>query len=374
MALTFLQTAAFVAISLIGGPKNNNPDKIQGVVLDKETQEPLPFAHVVIGDIRTVTNVDGEFAITIPEATGQELAVSFIGYKTYKCPVDLADKRFQISLEPSLTQLQAVEVTTGESILEKVFNTLRLNYELDQQHMVCYYKESLAETSGLYYLAEGILDVFQPSDVSSEDIEISPIKTRKQEFMPIDEELVLVHGHASDMLESIVRREKSFVQEDNFRHYDYQYEGISEYNGEEVLIISFEPNSKKANTRGFLYVDGESYAVIKAEYFPLVEGHPFWDEVSWTEEFSKTGVMWNLNRVTYSGKWTLDEVQYMYESMLVVNESQVVDVPPALGLLLGEKDVFFDAASDFSEDFWEEHNYIKLSKEEKSTLQLAGSH
>jgi len=344
------------------------PLKIQGQVFDEETSEPLPFAHIQVGEVRTITNIDGEFSVTVPIADNVEIAISFIGYKTFKSPVERNESQFHVSLKPATTQLEAVTVTTGESVIAQVFNKLKLNYELDQQHLVCYYKESLNQDDDMYYLAEGILDVYQPSEVSTEPIEISPIRTRKQELKEVDEEVVMIHGHATDMLQSIVRREKSFVHLDNFKHYTYHYEGVSEYDGKEIFVLSFEPQTKKAKTKGKLYVDADSYAIIRAEYYPLVDNDWFWDEVSWVEEFSKTGVRWNLNRVTYAGKWTIDSLQYSYESTLVVNKSNVVNVPPALGLLLGEKDIFFDAVDDFSDDFWEGYNHVQLNEAEKAAL------
>ena len=359
----------FLLISFFAIATDDGVLKIQGQVFDAETNEPLPFAHVAIGETRTITNVDGEFSISVPEVAKMEISVSFIGYKTFKSPIEADEKQFNITLSPAATELAAVTVTTGESIIEKVFNKLRLNYELDQQHMVCYYKESLMDTKKMYYLAEGILDVYQPSEISSEPIEISPIRTRKKEFKQLDEEAVLIHGHASDMLKTIVRREKSFVNIENLKHYIYHYEGVSEYDGKEIFILSFEPKTKKATSKGNLFVDAESYAIVKAEYFPLLGGNKFWDQVSWIEEFSRNGVMWNVNRVSYSGKWTIDNVQYSYSSTLVVNESRVVRVPPALGLLLGDKDVFYNSAKNFSEDFWEGYTYVKLNADEKRALE-----
>lgn len=70
----------------------------------------------------------------------------------------------------------------------------------------------------------------------------------------------------------------------------------------------------------------------------------------------------------YKGSWTHFHQEMEYAAMLVVTESEVIKVPPALGLLLDDRDVFAEAATDFSEAFWEEHNFIKLSSSEKNTF------
>ena len=37
---------------------------LKGIVKDSETNDPIPFAHVVIDDIVSLTNLDGEFIIS----------------------------------------------------------------------------------------------------------------------------------------------------------------------------------------------------------------------------------------------------------------------------------------------------------------------
>lgn len=268
----------------------NDPDdkkNVQGIVVDGETGEPLPFAHVYAGGIRTVTNIDGEFTITLPKEDHVTIEVSFIGYET--STIVQAEEKLTVKLQPSSIQLEAVTVRTGESIVWEVFKNLKLNYEFRQKSMTCYYKETLEDTAGFYYLAEGILDVFQPNDVSLDKTEISPIKVRKQAFKEMNSDITMIRGHASDMLRSLERREKSFIHQDNFKHYEYSFEGLSSYNGSEVFIVKFEPIDKRGKSRGMLYIDSESHAVIKAEYFPLLNSYTLWDEVSWIERvFTET--------------------------------------------------------------------------------------
>ncbi len=342
---------------------------IEGVVLDVDTKEPLPFAHVEVGETRTVTNLDGEFNILIKNNEAHEINVSFIGYIAYKAPLDPNVTNLTVELSPTVTELEAVVVKTGRSIVEEVIKNIPVNYILENQFMTCYYKESIKQEEKFAYLAEGILDVFQPSEVSNDKAMISPVRTRKQEAEHAKENMVLVYGHASDMLQSLVRRDKSFISEDMLNHYEYEYMGASSYNGRNVFIVQFEPKTRKGSSRGKIYIDELSHAVIKAEYAPLLRTNTLWDEVHWVEEFGNDveGV-WDLRRVTYAGTWYQDDALYTYNSLLVVNESEVVVEEPHFDIVLGDRDVFYDAAGDFSDEFWTGHNYIKLNKSELSSM------
>ena len=85
---------------------------IEGTVIDVDTKEPLPFAHVEVGEIRTVTNLDGEFNILLKSNDAQEIHVSFIGYIAYKAPLDPNNTKITIELSPTVTELDAVVVKT----------------------------------------------------------------------------------------------------------------------------------------------------------------------------------------------------------------------------------------------------------------------
>jgi hypothetical protein len=117
-----------------------------------------------------------------------------------------------------------------------------------------------------------------------------------------------------------------------------------------------------------MYVDIESYAIIKVEYFPDTSKSRFWEEVRWTEEFNYRNGRWFLSRVSYEGKWYEDDQLFDFESMLVVNIVETVDNTPAMGLLIHQNDTFFEEAKNevLSEEFWRGFSYVEL-EESKET-------
>ena len=69
----------------------------KGMVREKETDEPLAFANVILrqnGDIvtGTATDLDGQFSLQVPVGK-YELIVSFIGYRTSTATIELDSKQ-----------------------------------------------------------------------------------------------------------------------------------------------------------------------------------------------------------------------------------------------------------------------------------------
>jgi len=112
--------------------KRPNPVNITGIVIDKESGEPLEYATLVLQSIRNpdrvtggITNAEGKFNVeTFPGR--YNVRIEFISYKTYELPeqtfrasTDLGT----ISLEIDVAQLNEVEVvgerTTVELRLDK---------------------------------------------------------------------------------------------------------------------------------------------------------------------------------------------------------------------------------------------------------------
>ncbi|WP_424962131.1 carboxypeptidase-like regulatory domain-containing protein [Ekhidna sp.] len=356
----FSSPLLWLAICLL----NHEPASIKGIIKDKETNEPIPFAHVVVGDVINVTNIDGEFVISTKEITdADELKISYMGYEAYYEELTEIKDYYTIYLEPSTIQLDEVVVMTGKSLMETVFDRFHLNYQMDRLHMIGYYKESMSDWNSTYYLAEGIMDIYVPSNVDKlNEALVRPIRTRKKVFREVDIINEVLGGNASDMAQSSIWRKGSFLHPKNRDNYDYQYSGYTNMGEHEVLIVDFEPINKKGNTRGKIYVDYESHAILKIEYFPILRDYAFWESVSWTEEYEKRDGIYELLSVSFDGVSTHNE--YSYHALLVVNECFLIDeIPNEYRLLNSQYSFFEEASDDFSDAFWNGFNFMKLDVE-----------
>ncbi len=347
---------------------------IKGIVKDSETEEPIPFAHVVIGQVISLTNLDGEFVID-PHSTTEQLVmqISVMGYELSTTEIEDPETFHAVYLKPSTMHLEEVTIVSGNVLMNDVFNRFHLNYEMSSQHMLGYYKENLLDTDSMYYLAEGIVDIYTPSNVTFEQAFVNPIKTRKKVFRDLDDDHVYMSGNASDMAQSSIWRKGSFLNPKNRKNYEFIYAGSSNIGDKDVFIVEFEPKNSKGDTEGKIYIEEETLAVIKLEYHPKLKGNKFWKSVSWVEEYYEKNGMYELFRVSYTGMWEDYMKDYTYNALLVVNESRVTDDLPEDTFLLTEYDSFFhEAEEDFSDSFWDGYNYIKLDVESSDFLKSYG--
>lgn len=335
---------------------------IKGIVKDKETGEVIPFAHVLVGDVINVSNIDGEFVISAANFSKENvnLKVSYIGYENFSTPISNIDSYFTVFLKPSVTQLNDVAVYSGPSIMMQVFERFHLNYEMERQHMVGYYQESMSDWEKTYYVAEGIMDIYTPSNLDKNSYPlVNPLRTRKKVFEKIDEIDEVLGGNASDMAQSSIWRKQSFLGTKNRKNYEFYYSGATSIGEHDVLIVEFEPKNNKGNTTGKLYIDEETFALIKIEYDPIINDFSFWESVSWTEEYEQQDGIFKLVSVLFEG--TSTNHTYNYHALLVINESKIIDELPSDIEMMDVHDSFYEMAQeDFTDSFWTGFNFMKL--------------
>ena len=94
--------------------------------------------------------------------------------------------------------------------MERAFNNFHLNYIMEPLHLLSYYQETLRDSIEYYYQAEGIVDIYTPSNLDKHGTPLVHAKrSRKKVYKPISEEFRLA-GNAGDMAHSSIWRHDSF--------------------------------------------------------------------------------------------------------------------------------------------------------------------
>lgn len=117
-----------------------NSGSISGKVVDKKTNEPLPYVTIVVKENENIitggiTSESGEFNIEklIPKKYAVE--IQFIGYKTIVKDIDLTnDKKINIgtiSIVEDVAQLEGVELVKERSIMEQKIDRKVINVGKD---------------------------------------------------------------------------------------------------------------------------------------------------------------------------------------------------------------------------------------------------
>ncbi len=353
------------ALFILTSAYSNDLYTVKGIIKDQETNEAIPFAHVLVGDVINVSNIDGEFIISLTkiDEADAKLKVSYMGYENYSAPLSDLEPYHTVFLKPSVTQLGDVEVFSGPNLMQEVFERFHVNYEMERQHMIGYYQESMSDWEKTYYVAEGIMDIYTPSNLDKFSYPlVKPLRTRKKVFENIAAIDQVLGGNASDMAHSSIWRKRSFLSEKNRKNYEYFYAGATSIGDRDVLIVEFEPNNNKGNTTGKLYIDEETYALLKIKYDPIINDFALWESVSWTEEYEQQDGVFKLVSVLFEG--TSTNHKYDYHALLVINEAKVIEELPSDASMMNVLDSFFEMAQeDFSDSFWTGFNFMKLDNQ-----------
>ena len=387
---------------------------LKGTVIDKETKEPLAFAHIGIPSkgIGTATSDHGEFSLKIPRKfLDEELTVSFIGYETFRKKVNQLDNPVVIEIESSDADLIEIEVlgqTAVENIIRKAVKRIPKNYPTHSHTDLAFYRESRTDTSSKYiYLAEGVLNVYKRSYKSKKEGQVSLVQGRKINLRnPLD---TIVRGGfssghmAAHRLDFVYNRE-DFLQEKFFPVYDYWIESMTTYNGNPVYIIAFNKdydvatsNNKNGATigsrrdedgggffgifkkrktqkiaarmKGKIYIDKKTYAIIRGEFeitkeglekynnYPLYSG--YWKGNSYVVNYQQLGDKWFFSDAFRKGKYG--------RGGIYTNEVKITEIHPEKSSPIPYQErmhrnqAFSKMTGVYDADFWKNYNTTPMN-------------
>ncbi|MEM6963632.1 MAG: carboxypeptidase-like regulatory domain-containing protein [Bacteroidota bacterium] len=383
---------------------------LTGIVLDKNTKEPLPYAHIGIPElgIGTTSSERGEFKIKLPSDNLEvELMISFIGYEAYKKKVSQLGNPANIEIKATVTNLMEIEVldqVAVESIIRKAVNNIPKNYPTYPHTDLAFYRESRTGKDSQYlYMAEGVLNVYKKSYRSTKEGQVSLVQGRKINLRDPLDTLVrsgFTSGHMAAHRFDFVYNREDFLQEKYFPVYNYWIESMTSYNGNPVYVIAFAKdyevtkayydtekkkrrfgwNLLKRNTKsqkkrltarmkGRLYIDKNSYAIIKGEFeitpkglkkindYPLYSGN--WKGNAYEVNYQKLGDKWFFSDAFRKGLYGGGGL-YMNEVKITqINPKKSGPLPYLDRISKGQR--FTKMTGTYDPNFWNNYNTTPLN-------------
>lgn len=258
----------------------------------------------------------------------------------------------------------------GASIMQEAFHRFHINYEMSRTHKLGYYQEAMEDTAGVHYLAESIVDVYIPHNLSQQEhASVKPIRSRKLVFEEIDEESLLF-GNAGDMARCSIWRPNSFLSEKYRENYTFEYKDDSLFNRFQVFVIEFRPANSKGKVSGRILVDKVSYAILHIDYTPDASDSKLWSRVTWTEEFYFVEGKYELSKVKFEGL-TAKNI-YEYSATLIMQHVRVLSEIPDNGDFIHQEASIFEHANDeYGEDFWQGYDDLKSDVDAEEVVHLA---
>lgn len=397
-------------------PNSGGQIKVYGYILDKKTEEPVPFAHVGLPKqgLGTTSGKNGNFELKIPEKYSSEtITVSFMGYKTYRKKVTAIKSPFKLYLEEATLELNQIIVADEaaiENIIRKAVKNIPKNNTTYPTTNLGFYREAKTDDSLQYiYLAEGVLNIYKHSYNKQKEGDVSLIQGRRINLKnPLDTVIRggLTSGHMAAHRFDFVQNREDFINEKYFPVYKYWIESITSYNDRPVYIIGFgeDPEGAEieievadsgggilksifsknkrmvkegARMMGRIYIDKASYAFIRAEFeitkkglrkfndYPLYAGN--WKKNTYVVNYRQLGDKWFFSDATREGT--------LSGGNRYSNEVKITDINPERSKPLPYLDriqrgkVFTRMTGKYDPDFWKDYNTTPLNSELAASVQ-----
>lgn len=374
-----------------------------GSVIDISTKKALIFADLNVKgtNISTITNSEGEFLLKVPnEIETKVIIVSYLGYESLEYLLSDNNKdKIKISLAPSLTQLDEVEVKApkdAEALVKAVLRNKGELYYNDPAIMTAFYRETIKNRRKNASLSEAVLEIYKQPYTASRRDAIKLIKSRKNtNYSRLDTLALKLQGGPFSAIYSDIIKYPSYVfPENNLTNYDFKFEESTQIDNRRVYVISFKqkPNVDIPLYYGKLYIDGSSLALTGAIYnlnlidkekasamfvrkkprnvdtYPIEAGY----RVNYRVKDGKWYYGYSNIQLTFKVNWKKKWFNSVYT---LQSEMAITDWEPNTTGVNRPKNalrpsiIFADEASGFSDpEFWGEFNIIEPEKSIESAI------
>jgi hypothetical protein len=250
---------------------------IKGIVRDKLTRDPLPFASVGVaeGQVGTVTNSDGYFTLRLPQKyLSGFLLISHLGYLSQQIPVSLMDQQeVLIELDRRVISIQEVLIRYIDplSLITKSIDQRKVNNSHDPVYLTSFYREGVYKNDRIINFSEAIFLVYKSSyEYDEAHDQVKLLKSRKIQNLAQDDtvQLKLKAGILTGLQLDIMKTLPDFLEEEFFMNYDYTYSDLLSYNEKDVFALTFKPKPERVESiySGTLYIDKDNFALLGADF------------------------------------------------------------------------------------------------------------
>lgn len=371
--------------------------EFKGMVVNARTKKPLEFATLSVSNtnISSISNLDGGFSLKVPlENLGESVLISYLGYKTSIIPLSqMQETGNSVELVEAFEKLPDVNIANvdANAVIRKAMENRADNTLKEPLIVKAFYRESIKKRRTYASLSEAVVDIYRsPFAAESKDYVILDRARKSTDYDKIDTLVIKLQGGPyNNVAMDMVRNRELFFSSDMFDVYRFKYDKMVNMNNRNVFVIDFEqkPGIVEPFYRGKLYIDADSYALVKTVFSLNLENlnkakrffvkkKPTNADVipldtKYIVDYREQGGKWYFNysriELSFKVKWNKKLFNSIYNisiEMAVtdweVNEDRTV---------VRSKDrmrrsvILTDQASGFSDpDFWGEHNVIEPDK------------
>jgi len=294
----------FFFFAIIFNANSQNKSVVSGTVINKENNEPLPFASITLKNypIGTISNENGEFDFYIPKSKQKDtIVVSFIGFISYEIPVSNVKNKLTVNLRPTNEILAEVVVSPLSPLdyIKRALEHFDENYPQNSYQSLAYYREKFIENGAVINKEEGVFKTYYPSTIDSAKNQhqlllYRPEKDPQQfQFMrewfekkqekrksraikkgeeydedEYDTDIDMDLGGPESVIELDLKHEKdNFLKQKYFKKYEYSFGEETVFNMDTLVTILFK--GKKSidyiKDHGKILISKDNYAIVRIE-------------------------------------------------------------------------------------------------------------
>lgn len=269
---------------------------VEGKVIDRETQAPVPFASIgLLGTSKgTSSNLNGQFSLSV--GGNYSIRVSCLGYETLELRNLPPDQTVLVELKPTATQLNEVVVfnrrVNAQRVVRKAFAAIDLNYNTKPFVETFFYRHYCRDDSVYGRLIEASVDIlkrkgYRATPAAAGELDEIRVTQLRRSF----DNTETAQGHVPIAIKSILQADivgyqsaqqtelLSFYSDvsnlkTDLLNYAFTFEGLTAYDGKEVYEIGFEFKRdsiltttgylEAAHSAGSLFIRTDNFAIVKA--------------------------------------------------------------------------------------------------------------
>lgn len=377
--------------------------KLGGLIIDKETKEPVPYASIGLENtgIGTSTNLKGEFSFNINVSLlkpNQKIRISCVGYEVGN--VAITEDYQQIELTPSQTELREVVIfgkdQRPEKIVKKAFNKIRKNYYGKPLVYKTFYRHYCKDDSVYGRLIEAAVDIYKRKGYKAitnkpgikDEVKVTQLRrsldsTRVASgHIPISIYSVMepdiasyqTNGSMTDIAQLLTSGISSLKL--NLKDYDFKLAGITKYDNQYVYKIEYNLKNNgvqlssgfvmKQSRVGTLYINANDYAFVRAEMSRFAH-----DTIKSIVTYQKTLDKYYLKHISKEGNNYIESKKFThtYHIDLMVNEFQTKKFEKFKGIEPDKKELY---GIKYDSNFWRNYNILKETPLEKKIVHDLG--
>ena len=389
--------------SLISLLTNAQTGIFQGKIIDKATNESIPFANIIALQTTqgVISNEDGVFKFYIPTNV-KTIEISSMGYQSKKFDVAAIDSTFQtISLNVDEIALEEVFVTNKpvSSILASVISNSKSALDKSVK-LETYYREFVKINNKYSKFADGLIDFYlQPK--KKDKLTATLIVNQSRAYQLTDASEIEKKGKANlseldsffDIQEaangffSYDYIERNFLSKKKSAYYDFELRSKKDQNGTtlEIIYVTPKPEIKEVLLEGKITYDPVNQIVLDID-LKMSEKHKKHIEITNLLLFKyafydiqiKQSYKFVNGKYIPSYKKALLDVYIkfggkMNDRMMSISDLVVTNFDDSITVIPNKKEAFqenslYPNGMNYTDRFWETSNIMPLSENEERIL------